>query len=69
MAGYLGINFGQDNEKKEELEKEKMKEKFSNMNIEKTAKKINFTDKTLLERTKKMFEEQKKKEQEVDNGE
>lgn len=55
VASYLGIKFGEDVEKQKEVSKGLMKEEFKKMNLEKTSKKIKFTNPEMLKKAKEMF--------------
>lgn len=59
VAGYLGVKYGEDTEFQQEVGKKQMEKAFSKINVDKSKKKMRFSSPDLLERTKKMFEQQK----------
>lgn len=60
VAGYLGIKYGEDTEAQKEIGHKAMEKAFSKINVEKSKKRMKFSSPDLLERTKKMFEQQNK---------
>lgn len=60
VAGYLGIKYGEDSDVKKQVVNKKMAEVFKKINVDSSKKKMKFTSPDILERTKKMFEEQNK---------
>lgn len=60
VAGYLGIKYGEDGDVKKQATDKKMAEVFKKINVDSSKKKMKFTSPDILERTKKMFEEQNK---------
>lgn len=59
VASYLGVKFGEDSEVEKEAGQKQMEKTFKKINIDKSKKKMKFTSPDLLDRAKKMFENQK----------